>query len=99
MDGYAIYLCVSYHVYCFGLLHLNSQRVSYHLFCAEQEIDLFGYPGPIYEDDVLKIISNNMTIPVIVETFPIENQIPGMLKTEELLTLAQWGNAAVLTST
>ena len=43
----------------------------------KQEINLFGYPEPIYENDVLKIIDNNMTIPEIVESYPIENQIPG----------------------
>ncbi|KAL7553751.1 hypothetical protein ACHAWF_017077, partial [Thalassiosira exigua] len=49
-----------------------------------REIDLFGYPEPVYENDVLKIIGNNMTIPEIVESFPIENQIPGYLRYESL---------------
>ena len=51
---------------------------------AKQQMDLLGYPEPIYENDLKKIISNNMTIPEIIESFPIENQIPGRSRTEEL---------------
>jgi len=47
-------------------------------------MNLLGYPEPIYENDLQKIICNNMTIPEIVESFPIENQIPGRYRKEEL---------------
>ena len=47
-------------------------------------MDLLGYPEPIYENDIKKIIRNNMTIPEIVESFPIENQIPGKSRIEDL---------------
>lgn len=47
-------------------------------------MNLLGYPEPIYENDLQKIICNNMTIPEIVESFPIENQIPGRSRIEVL---------------
>ena len=48
-------------------------------------MNLLGYPEVIYENDVKKIISNNMTIAEIVESFPIENQIPGKSRIKELI--------------
>ena len=52
------------------------------------ELDLLGYPEPVYKEDVLAIINNhphhNMTIHDIVEKYPIPNQIPGMLRFESL---------------
>jgi len=50
-------------------------------------MNLLGYPEAIYENDVKKIISNNMTIPEIIESFPIENQIPGKSRIEELFSI------------
>ena len=42
-----------------------------------RELEIPGYPEPIYENDILEVMGNNMTIPEIVKNFPIEDQIPG----------------------
>jgi len=54
------------------------------------ELELIGYPEPVYKEDILAIINidhprhHNMTIQDIVDTYPIPNQIPGMLRFESL---------------
>lgn len=49
------------------------------------EMDLFGYPEPVYEEDVWTIINNNnMTIYEMVEAYPVQGQVPGMLRFESL---------------
>lgn len=51
------------------------------------ELEVFGYPEPVYENDIKQMIGNinNMTIPEIVQSFPIEDQIPGYLRYESLV--------------
>lgn len=51
------------------------------------DMELFGYPEPVYSNDVEKILSDlrNMTIPTIVSDYPIENQIEGYLRFESLI--------------
>lgn len=44
-----------------------------------ESISLFGYPEDIKSKDVEKILSNNMTMNEIVQTFPIEKTRPGFL--------------------
>ena len=51
------------------------------------ELSLLGYPEPVYEEDVVTIITNaahNMTIAEIVAAYPVEKQVPGMLRFESL---------------
>lgn len=50
------------------------------------ELNLFGYPEPVYAEDVLTIINNQnrTTIYDIVKTYPVPNQVPGMLRFESL---------------
>jgi len=45
------------------------------------------YPEPVYEADVVEILANieNMTIPAIVQNYPIPNQIQGYLRYESLV--------------
>lgn len=57
------------------------------LLIHEQDLELAGYPDPVYSNDVKQVmnyIDNNMTIPEIVANFPIENQIEGYLRYESL---------------
>jgi len=45
------------------------------------------YPEPVYEADVVEILANieNMTIPAIVQDYPIPNQLEGYLRYESLV--------------
>lgn len=45
------------------------------------------YPEPVYEADVVEILGNieNMTIPAIVQNYPIPNQLEGYLRYESLV--------------
>lgn len=49
-----------------------------------EELDLFGYPEPVYSDDVMAIINNPMTVNEMVNEFPIEGQLPGYLRFESM---------------
>lgn len=52
-----------------------------------EDLELVGYPEPVYTNDVNQVIDyieNNMTIPEIVANFPIENQIEGYLRYESI---------------
>lgn len=49
-----------------------------------EQLELFGYPEPVYSDDVMAIINNNMTVYEMVDTYPIEGQLPGYLRFESL---------------
>ena len=49
-----------------------------------EEIDLFGYPEPVYTNDVLSILNNNMTVYQMMEEYPVENALPGYLRFESL---------------
>lgn len=49
-----------------------------------EQLDLFGYPEPIYSDDVMAIINNPMSVNEIVEEYPIKGQLPGYLRYESL---------------
>ena len=49
-----------------------------------EQLDLFGYPEPVYSDDVMTIINNNMTVYDMVSEYPIEGQLPGYLRFESL---------------
>merc|ERR1719356_198348 len=49
-----------------------------------EELDLFGYPEPVYSDDVMAIINNPMSVYEIVNEYPIEGQIPGYLRFESM---------------
>ena len=51
---------------------------------AGDELDLFGYPEPVYADDVMAIINNNMTVYDIVNAYPVEGQLPGYLRFESM---------------
>jgi len=48
------------------------------------QLDLFGYPEPVYSNDVMAIISNNMTVYEMVNEYPIQGQLPGYLRFESL---------------
>lgn len=48
------------------------------------QLDLFGYPEPVYSDDVKAILNNNMTVYEMVSEYPIEGQLPGYLRFESL---------------
>ena len=49
------------------------------------EIELFGYPEPIYSNDVMSILNNNMSVYEIVEKYPVEGALPGCLRYESLV--------------
>ena len=49
------------------------------------EIELFGYPAPIYSNDVMSILNNNMSVYEIVEKYPVEGALPGYLRYESLV--------------
>jgi len=49
-----------------------------------EQLNLFGYPEPVYSDDVMSIINNNMTVYEMVNEYPIEGQLPGYLRFESL---------------
>merc|ERR1719410_1211773 len=49
-----------------------------------EQLDLFGYPEPVYSDDVMAIINNNMTVYDMVNAYPIEGQLPGYLRFESM---------------
>ena len=49
-----------------------------------EQLDLFGYPEPVYSDDVMAIINNPMTVYEIVNEYPIEGQLPGYLRFESM---------------
>ena len=48
------------------------------------EIDLFGYPEPVYTNDVMSVLNNNMTVVEIMEAYPVPGAIPGCLRFESL---------------
>jgi len=52
-----------------------------------EDLGLFGYPDPVYKNDVTEVLNNieTMTIPAIVESYPIPNQIEGYLRYESLV--------------
>lgn len=61
-----------------------------------EQLDLFGYPEPVYVNDVMTIINNNMTVYDMVSEFPIEGQLPGYLRFESLaLANAEMSQVAV----
>jgi len=52
-----------------------------------EDLGLAGYPDVVYKNDVVEVLNNieNMTIPAIVEKYPIQNQIEGYLRYESLV--------------
>lgn len=48
------------------------------------EMDLFGYPEPVYSNDVLSILNNNMSVFDMIEEYPVEGALPGYLRFESL---------------
>jgi len=48
------------------------------------EMEVFGYPEPIYTNDVMSILNNNMSVYDIVEAYPVEGALPGYLRYEAL---------------
>lgn len=50
-----------------------------------EQLDLIGYPEPVYANDVMAVLENNITtISEIMEAYPIENALPGYLRYEAL---------------
>lgn len=49
-----------------------------------EQLDLFGYPEPVYSDDIMTIINNNMTVYDMVAEYPVEGALPGFLRFESL---------------
>lgn len=50
-----------------------------------EQLDLFGYPEPVWSGDVMAILNNKMTVNDIIAEYPIEGQLPGYLRFESLL--------------
>lgn len=48
------------------------------------KLDLFGYPEPVYADDVMSVVNNEMSVYDIVDEYPIEGALPGYLRFESL---------------
>ena len=49
-----------------------------------EQLDLIGYPEPVYSDDIMTILNNNMTVYDVVQEYPIPGQLPGYLRFESL---------------
>jgi len=50
-----------------------------------ESLGLFGYPETVYSDDVMMILNNPMSVDEIVETYPIEGKLPGLLQYESFV--------------
>lgn len=48
------------------------------------DLNLFGYPEPVYTEDVVKVLNNNMTVYEMVKQYPVVGQLPGYLRFESL---------------
>jgi len=49
-----------------------------------EQLDLVGYPEPVYSDDVMTVINNEMSPFDMVEKYPVEGALPGYLRFESL---------------
>lgn len=49
-----------------------------------QDLELFGYPEPVYSKDVMSVLKNNMTVNEMMEAYPVEGALPGYLRYESL---------------
>lgn len=49
-----------------------------------EQLDLIGYPEPVYSDDIMTILNNDMTVYDVVQEYPIPGQLPGYLRFESL---------------
>merc|ERR1712226_90274 len=47
-----------------------------------EDLGIIAYPEPIYSNDVLQILDNDMSMEEIVQKFPIEDRMPGYLTYE-----------------
>jgi hypothetical protein len=66
------------------LKKVNALKGQGHSSMSGDQLDLFGYPEPVYSDDVKAILNNNMTVYEMVSEYPIEGQLPGYLRFESL---------------
>jgi len=49
-----------------------------------QDLELSGYPEPVYANDVMSILNNNMSVYDIVDAYPVQGALPGNLRYESL---------------
>lgn len=49
-----------------------------------EEMDFFGYPEPIYKNDVMKVLNNELSPLMIAEQFPVEGTYQGALHADAM---------------
>lgn len=49
------------------------------------QLDLFGYPEPVYTGDVQRVLENDMSVYDMMTEYPVEGALPGFLRFESLV--------------